>query len=94
MGSSYFFIPKKNGAIRCITDFRELNKNKKTKKTKPFPIPKIQDLLMKLEGFRYATCLDLNMGYYHITLYPVLRKLCIIVLPRGTFQYQKLTMGL
>ena len=42
-------------------------------KRKPFPLPKIQDLLMKLEGFTYATSLDLNMGYYHINLTPTQR---------------------
>ena len=50
-------------------------------KKKPFPIPKIQDLLLKLEGFKYATSLDSNMGYYHNELYPLLRKLGTIVLP-------------
>ena len=49
---------------------------------------------MKLEGFRYATSLDLTMGYYHITLCPVSRKLCTIVLPWDKFEYQKLPMGL
>ena len=33
-------------------------------KRKPFPIPKIQNLLLKLEGFQYATSLDLNMGQF------------------------------
>ena len=32
------------------------------------PIPKIQYLLFRLEGFRYGTTLDLNMGYYHSEL--------------------------
>ena len=49
---------------------------------------------MKLEGFRYATSLDLTMGYYHITLCPKSRKLCTIVLPWGKFEYQKFPMGL
>ena len=55
-----FLIPKKDCSVRFISDFRELNKRIKRK---PFPIPKIQDLLLKLEGFQYATSLDLNMGY-------------------------------
>jgi len=59
-----FIIPKKDGFVQFISDFRELNKRIKQK---PFPIPKIQDLLLKLEGFQYGTSLDLNMGYYHIT---------------------------
>ena len=86
-----FIIPKKDGTVRFISDFRELNKRIKRK---PYPIPKIQDLLMKLEGFKYATSLDLNMGYYHIELNPDSKKLCTIVLPFGKYEYQRLPMGL
>ena len=86
-----FIIPKKDGSVRFISDFRELNKRIKRK---PYPIPKIQDLLLKLEGFQYATSLDLNMGYYHIELSPDSKRLCTIVLPWGKYEYQKLPMGL
>ncbi len=86
-----FIIPKKDGSVRFISDFRELNKRIKRK---PFPIPNIQDLLRKLEGFMYATSLDLNMGYYHITLSPFSRRLCTIVTPWGKYEYQRLPMGL
>ena len=55
-----FIISKKNGTVRFISDLRELNKRIKMK---PFPIPKIHDWLLKLVGFKYATSLDLNMGY-------------------------------
>ena len=75
-----FIIPKKDGTVRFISDFRELNKRIKRK---PFPIPKIQDLMLKLEGFTYGTSLDLNMGYYHVELSPNSKKLCTIVLPWG-----------
>ena len=51
-------------------------------------------MLLKLEGFKYATSLDLNMGYYHIELHPDSQKLCTIVLPWGKYEYQKLPMGL
>ena len=73
-----------NGTVRFISDFRERNKRIKRK---PFPIPKIQDLLLKLEGIKYATSFDLNMGYYHIKLCPLSRKLCTIVLPWGKYEY-------
>ena len=86
-----FIIPKKDGSVRFISDFRELNKRIKRK---PFPIPKIQDMLLKLEGFKYATSLDLNMGYYHIELSPNSKRLCTIVLPWGKYEYQRLPMGL
>jgi hypothetical protein len=45
---------------------RELNKRISRK---PYPIPKIQEMLQNLEG-SYATSIDLNMGYYHIELSP------------------------
>ena len=90
-GAPCFPISKKDGTIRFITDFRELNK--RVKRT-PFPLPKIQDMLLKMEGFNYATSLDLNMGYYHIKLDAASRKLCTIVLPWGKYEYNALPMGL
>ena len=77
-------IPNKDKTVRFITDFCELNKRILRK---PYPIPKIQDLLLKLEGFQYGTSLDLNMGYYHIELSPNSKKLCTIVLPWGKYEY-------
>ena len=86
-----FIISKKDATVRFIPDFCELNK---CIKCKPFPIPKIQDLLLKLEGFQHATSLDLNMGYYHIELMPFSKRLCTIVMPWGKYKYQYLPMGL
>ena len=86
-----FIIPKKDGTVRFISDFRELNKRIRRK---PYPIPHIQDMLLNLEGFKYATSLDLNMGYYHIELDPASKRLCTIVLPFGKYEYQRIPMGL
>jgi len=55
-----FIIPKKDGSVRFISDFQELNKRILWK---PCPIPNIQDMLLNLEGFQWATSLYLNMGY-------------------------------
>ena len=86
-----FIIPKKDGKVQFISDFRELNKRIKCT---PYPIPHIQDMMLNLEGFQYATALDLNMGYYHVRLDPDSRKLCTIILPFGKFEYQRLPQGL
>ncbi len=51
-----FIIPKKDHTARTISDFRELNKRIVRK---PYPIPKISTTLQELEGFTYATTLDL-----------------------------------
>ena len=86
-----FIISKKDATVRFISDFCELNK---CIKHKPFLIPKIQDLLLKLEGFQHAMSLDLNMGCYHIEVMPFSKRLCTIVTPGGKYKYQCLPMGL
>ena len=51
-------------------------------------------MIQKLEGFMYATSLDLNMGYYHLLLTPNASRLCTIVLSWGKYEYLRLPMGL
>src|SRR5437868_7999613 len=51
-------------------------------------------MLQKLEGFMWATSLDLNMGYYHVLLTPNTSRLCTVVLPWGKYEYLRLPMGL
>ena len=86
-----FTISKPDGSLRSLADLREVNK---VIKRRPYPLPKITDMLQKLEGFMYATSLDLNMGYYHMRLTPFSSKLCTIVLPWGKYEYCRLPMGL
>ncbi len=47
-----------------------------------------------MEGFTYATALDLNMGYYTIWLDPDAQKICTIILPWGKYSYQCLPIGM
>lgn len=86
-----FTISKPDGSLRSLADLRELNK---VIKRKPYPLPKITDMLQKLEGFMFATSLDLNMGYYHILLTPNASRLCTVVVPWGKYEYLRLPMGL
>jgi hypothetical protein len=60
-----FAIAKKNGTIRVVSDCRKLNS---LLQSHPFPIPKIGDMIRSIEGFTFATALDLNNGYYYIKL--------------------------
>ena len=74
-----------------ISDFREVNKRLVRK---PFPISKISTVLQKLEGFTFATALDLNMGYYTIRLDPDTSKICTIIFRWGKYSYLRLPMGI
>ncbi len=76
--------------MRTISDFRELNKRILRKR---YPIPKISTILLELEGFTYATALDLNMGYYTISLDPMASEMCTIMFPWGKYSYKRLPMG-
>ena len=91
LGAPPFLIPKKYSTVRFISDFRGL---KKRILRQPYHIPKIQYLLLRLEGFRYGTTLDLNMWYYHIELSAKSKELCIIVTQWCKYEYQRLPMGL
>jgi len=91
-----FIIPKKSkvpgqpGTVRFLSDLRELNKRIIRK---PYPLPKISTVLQELEGFQYATALDLNMGYYTLRLDLTTSDMCTIIFPWGKYSYQRLPMG-
>ena len=73
-----------------LSNFRELNKRIIRR---PYPIPKISTTLQELEGFTYATALDLNMGYYTIRLDPKAVEMFTIIFPWGKYSYLRLPMG-
>eukprot|EP00804_Cyclotella_cryptica_P022801 CCRYP_005015-RA/>CCRYP_005015-RA protein AED:0.48 eAED:0.66 QI:0/0/0/1/0/0/3/0/95 len=65
------------------------------KRTTPYGLSAILEntVLQELEGFTYATALDLNMGYYTIRLDPDASKICTIIFPWGKYSYLRLPMG-
>ena len=83
-------IPKNDNTIQVVSDFREINKRIVRK---PFSIPTVSTVLQELEGFTYATALDLNMGYKTIRLDPDESKICTVILPCGKNSYLRLPMG-
>jgi hypothetical protein len=70
-----FIQPKENNTFRFLSGFRELNNGLVRK---PSLLPKIITVLQELEGFTYATAIDLNMGYYTIRLDPGASRICTI----------------
>jgi hypothetical protein len=74
--------------------FKCLREENKRLVRKPFPNSKISTVLQEIEGFSYATTLDLNMGYYTIRLDPDASKICTIIFPWGKYSYKRLPMGI
>jgi hypothetical protein len=50
--------------------------------------------LQEIEGFSFATALDLYMGYYTIRLDPDASKICTIIFPWGKYSYEQLPMDI
>jgi hypothetical protein len=89
-GSPSFIIAKSNGQVRFLSDFREVNKRILRR---PFPLPKIAETLQRMEKFMWASAIDLNMGYYHLTLDLATREICSLIFPWGRYRYKRLPMG-
>ncbi|GBG64042.1 hypothetical protein CBR_g40289 [Chara braunii] len=66
-GSPVLFVPKKGGTLRMCIDYRGLNaitvKNAE-------PLPRIDDLVDRVQGCKYYTKIDLKSGYHQIAIRP------------------------
>lgn len=89
--SPSFITAKKDGRVRFVTDYREVNKRIHRR---PWPMPHINDLMQDIGQYKYVTALDLSMGYYHFRLDDAASDLSTFVLPFGMYKYRRLAMGL
>lgn len=64
-GAPIIFVPKKNGKLRMCVDYRALNKL--TVKNR-YPLPRIDELMDRLQGATVFSKLDLQSGYWQIRI--------------------------
>ena len=60
-------VPKKNGKLRLVIDYRKLNEQ--TIKS-CWPIPSIEEIFDTLQGSAYFTTIDMSWGFYQLPMEP------------------------
>ncbi|XP_050358337.1 uncharacterized protein K02A2.6-like [Nymphalis io] len=84
-------VMKKDGTIRVCGDFKlTLNKCLEVDR---FPLPRVEDLLVKLHGGIKFTKLDLSQAYAQLEL-DESKKYTVINTHKGLFRYNRLIYGL
>ena len=63
--SPCYLVPKPDGSIRFVTDYRKVYT---VTKTDCYPIPRIDTLVDEVADCKYVTKLDLLKGYWQIKL--------------------------
>ena len=79
-----FIIPKQDGTVRFINDFKELNK---MLKRKPYKLPRIQDIMNMRKNYTYCTKIDLSMFFHCLMLDDESKELCTINTPFGLYRF-------
>jgi hypothetical protein len=90
-GAPVLFVVKKDGTLRMCVDYRRLNSV--TVKNR-YPLPRIDDLLDRLNGAKYFTALDLKSGYHQLPLQPSDIPKTAFNTPFGHYEFTVLIEGL
>lgn len=90
-GAPVLFVPKPDGSLRMCIDYRALNKL--TVKNR-YPLPRIDDLMDRLQGAKALSGLDLTSGYWQIKIDDKDVPLTGFTVPGGHYQWRVLSFGL
>ena len=87
-----FFVPKPNGKVRLVVDYREINKYI-DRPAHPFPSPR--DIIKGVRpDSKWFVKADAVQGYFQIPLDEESQKLTTFLLPEGRFRYTRAPMGM
>lgn len=90
-GAPVLLVKKKDGTMRMCIDYRALN-NITVKNA--YPLPRIDDLLDKIQGAKFFSSLDLLSGYHQLALQPTDIPKTAFKTHVGLYEYRVLSFGL
>ena len=88
--SPAMLVPKKNGKLRFVIDYRQLNKQ--TVKSS-WPIPSIEKIFDTLGGSYFST-IDMSAGFYQVPMDKDSQDYTAFSTPFGSFKGLRMPMGL
>ena len=89
--TNVFFVPKKNGKLRCVQDLKRVNA---LTKNIPSTLPRIADCLGTMGGAKWFSVWDLSAAYYGVGLSKKSRAYTAFTTPIGRYQWTRSVMGL
>ena len=87
----YFYIPKKDGLLQLVQDYRKLNQITIKDKT---PLPLIGEVIDKLKEVRYFNKLNLIWGYNNVRIKEGDEWKATFLTNKGLFEPQVMYFGL
>lgn len=89
--SPVVLVKKSDGENRFCVDYRGLNK---IVKDVSYPIPRIEDILHALQGAKFFAELDLNSGYWQISIEEKEKYKTAFITSGGLYEFNVLPFGL
>ena len=89
--SPALLVPKKNGKLRLVLDYRQLNKQTIES---CWPNPSIEEIFDTLEGSEFFTTVDMSWGFYQLPMAEESQDFTAFSTPFGSFKWLQMPMGL
>jgi hypothetical protein len=89
-GSPTLAVLKRDDDIWIVADFRMVNLRLCRK---PYPVPNISELFQRIDGYDFASTLDLRLAFHHILLSEYASNVFTTVLPWGKYSYTRMLLG-